>query len=417
MKCSRCGEVCSENQAFCLKCGSPIQVVPDFNLIEAELADSVGKFMDSDDEASKDESVINEEEIDIYGKTRTNIDVKSQSNDEIDSDFVDESDESDDEDDSFSEEDINYIKKVREMKHKAAEQKKKRIIFITIIAAAALVVILLVTLGVRSSLNNYDAHYKKAVEYVSGKDYDKAVNELLAAIDKADTIDEKIEAREALYDVYVAKGNVDNATIASLVKELIDLNPNESKYNEWLLKYVKEIPTSSVKSGSYSDAITIELTADADDIYYTLDGPKPSRNSTKYTAAFTIETEGKTVLKAVSYTDNKASIITEYTYEISFSAVDAPIIEPEGGSYYENTDIYIEVPEGCNVYYTYDGTTPDETSILYEGKVAMLRGNNVFSAIAISQNGTKSKVVSNVYNLNVDANYSYNEAESLLTSP
>ena len=45
MKCSKCGEECRENQAFCLRCGTPIQVVPDFNLIEAELANSVGKLM------------------------------------------------------------------------------------------------------------------------------------------------------------------------------------------------------------------------------------------------------------------------------------------------------------------------------------------------------------------------------------
>jgi len=36
MKCSKCGEECRENQAFCLRCGTPI---------EAELANSVGKLM------------------------------------------------------------------------------------------------------------------------------------------------------------------------------------------------------------------------------------------------------------------------------------------------------------------------------------------------------------------------------------
>ena len=49
MKCSRCGEECKENQAFCLKCGTPIQVVPDFNLIESELASNVGELMDKDE--------------------------------------------------------------------------------------------------------------------------------------------------------------------------------------------------------------------------------------------------------------------------------------------------------------------------------------------------------------------------------
>ena len=33
MKCSRCGADCPENQSFCLKCGSPMHVVPDFNAL------------------------------------------------------------------------------------------------------------------------------------------------------------------------------------------------------------------------------------------------------------------------------------------------------------------------------------------------------------------------------------------------
>ncbi len=414
MKCIRCGAECSENQAFCLKCGSPMHVVPDFNLIEAELADSVGKFMDSDEEAEKDESVI-EEDVDIYGKTK-NINIKEKSEDDLeDLDDLDDFDDSEDsDDDDISEEDLEYIKRVRERKLREEKEKKKKILIISLIAAAAVIVILILALVINGNANSYESHYESAIEYIENKNYDKAEKELLAAIDAAKSVDEKIQAREALYNLYVSEGNVDNSKIVAIVKELIDLNPNEDKYKEWLLKYAKDIPRASVSSGSYDDVITIELSAEADDIYYTLDGSKPNKNATHYTAAFKIETEGKTVLKAISYTDGNASEIVEYTYEISFGSVEAPVISPEGGSYSENTEITVTVPEGCKVYYSYDGSTPDENSLLYEGPVAMLRGNNVFSAVAISHNGTKSKVVSNVYNLSVEANYTYNQAEGVL---
>ena len=46
MKCSKCGEECNENQAFCLKCGTPIQIVPDLNIIEEELANNVGELLE-----------------------------------------------------------------------------------------------------------------------------------------------------------------------------------------------------------------------------------------------------------------------------------------------------------------------------------------------------------------------------------
>ena len=47
MKCSKCGEECNENQAFCLKCGTPIQIVPDLNIIEEELANNVGELLEA----------------------------------------------------------------------------------------------------------------------------------------------------------------------------------------------------------------------------------------------------------------------------------------------------------------------------------------------------------------------------------
>ena len=46
MKCRKCGEECNENQAFCLRCGNPIEVIPDLNIIEEELANNVGELMD-----------------------------------------------------------------------------------------------------------------------------------------------------------------------------------------------------------------------------------------------------------------------------------------------------------------------------------------------------------------------------------
>ena len=48
MKCRKCGAECQDNQVFCNRCGAPIQVVPDFNLLEAELANSIGELMDED---------------------------------------------------------------------------------------------------------------------------------------------------------------------------------------------------------------------------------------------------------------------------------------------------------------------------------------------------------------------------------
>ena len=85
MKCSKCGEICSEKQAVCMKCGNPIQVIPDLNLIEEELANSVLELMDSDEdfEDSKTEDnndngntkVFNRSDDDYLRDTAVNLDI------------------------------------------------------------------------------------------------------------------------------------------------------------------------------------------------------------------------------------------------------------------------------------------------------------------------------------------------------
>ena len=63
MRCSKCGEECRDNQAFCIKCGNPIQVVPDFNLIEAELANNIGELLDEEKNNAEDSEEFVEEEV------------------------------------------------------------------------------------------------------------------------------------------------------------------------------------------------------------------------------------------------------------------------------------------------------------------------------------------------------------------
>ena len=58
MTCNKCGAKCDDNQAFCLKCGSPIQLTADFNLIEKELASNIDELLNeietNDEEISED---------------------------------------------------------------------------------------------------------------------------------------------------------------------------------------------------------------------------------------------------------------------------------------------------------------------------------------------------------------------------
>ena len=61
MKCSKCGAECNDNLAFCLECGNPLQLMADFNLIEKELANSIGAFMDEIEDEDKGSFEVEED--------------------------------------------------------------------------------------------------------------------------------------------------------------------------------------------------------------------------------------------------------------------------------------------------------------------------------------------------------------------
>ena len=61
MKCSKCGAECNDNLAFCLECGNPLQLTADFNLIEQELANSIGAFMDEIENEDKESFEVEED--------------------------------------------------------------------------------------------------------------------------------------------------------------------------------------------------------------------------------------------------------------------------------------------------------------------------------------------------------------------
>jgi hypothetical protein len=86
-------------------------------------------------------------------------------------------------------------------------------------------------------------------------------------------------------------------------------------YAELTADYVAA-PTFSVKEGTYYEAQTVELAqADADAIYYTLDGTEPTAASTKYEAA--IEVAKTTTIKAIAVKGENASEVAEATYTIA----------------------------------------------------------------------------------------------------
>lgn len=422
MKCSKCGEKCRNNQAFCIKCGSPIQVVPDFNLIEAELASSVGKVLNEENNIVEN----NEDELDLIDINKEDID----------------SNKFDDKTKSF---DLHREDEIEEINIDNNKGKKKKIIIGISIAVVILIIAIMATLfALNGNKSNFTSIYDKGIELYQDKSYDLALTELLEAQKLAKTDEQKIKVKEALWKTYIKIGDKDEEII-EVLKELIKLDSKEVSYYEALIilyldndreedanllinsiddqdiydvisVYGVAAPKANIKSGSYDKYITVELTSsNASSIYYTLDDSEPTQLSAKYENPIEIKTVGKTILKAISVSDSgTVSVIVTYDYDIKLAELPSPIVSPESGNYTKNTIITVTGEEGFNIYYTLDGSIPSKNSTRYTTAIDMPRGNNVFKVIAINEEGVASQVVTNIYNLQISAVYTAGEGIDLL---
>jgi hypothetical protein len=158
--------------------------------------------------------------------------------------------------------------------------------------------------------------------------------------------------------------------------------------------------TPSQTTGTYNNDLNITLTTDQNDsigIYYTTDGTDPDNTDTEYTGAITIN--ATTNLKAVSYDGTDYSEIMDETYTM---VVTNPTITQATGTYNNSFTTTITNPTttGSSIYYTTDGSTPDNTDTLYTGAIT-INATQTLKAIAYKTGYTTSGVDSETYTMTV----------------
>ncbi len=127
-------------------------------------------------------------------------------------------------------------------------------------------------------------------------------------------------------------------------------------------------PEFTPPGGYYNTDLTVEITTDTEDavIYYTLDGSEPDESSILYELPIELTLGSDITIKAKGYCDELLPSDTASADYFMTQIIPTPEISPEGGTYYEPLLIEIELPEDIwNIYYTTDGSIPNETSELY----------------------------------------------------
>ena len=407
MKCPKCQAEMKEDHLYCEHCGEEIHIVPDFEPeielnLELTLNDIVREIHEEPQSTQTREIKIlpddNEdfETVQDWDKTEKNISEKNTS---------------------------------RKIRH-----------FFLILLICVLAVTTIVGSAVLLARYRYyslDYQIQKAENYTTLEDYDRALSYYQRALelDPAD-----IELKFALADIYFKRNNKveyeymlrdivsdKDATLEHLesaygkmiaiysarqdyktVNELILSSENESIKSIYQ-SYLAPEPGFALKGGYYNTIMPLKLTTfGTGKIYYTLDGSDPNENSILYTTPILLE-DGQYNIKAVYINEmGIASNVVSESYFVLVDELNAPEISPFSGDF--SIPTFIEVLEDSeNIYYTTDGSIPNEQSAVYTARLPMPIGKSVYKFIRIAD-GKNSEVVERTYKLKLNTDVTPQEA-------
>jgi hypothetical protein len=196
--------------------------------------------------------------------------------------------------------------------------------------------------------------------------------------------------------------NTNTRLMAIAVKDGMDNSGVMSEY--YAIHFFEETvatPEANPEGGYFNETVIVVLscpTEDAD-IFYTIDGTIPNRNSTLYSGEIVITPT--TILKAIAVKDgmNDSEIMTEY-YGIHFfeETVAKPVADSGGVIYFSGTiNVVLSCQtEGADIYYTIDETTPNKDSTLYTGEI-IITSTVMLQAIAVKEGMNDSEIITKYY--------------------
>lgn len=200
------------------------------------------------------------------------------------------------------------------------------------------------------------------------------------------------------------------------INTLLQNCPEESIKQQYA-KYLANMPEFNYLEGSYNEVIPLKILSSGEGhIYYTMNGRNPDQYSEEYTAPIFLET-GDYEITAVFI--NEYGIKSPYAkavYHVDVAPPFAPEINAYSGDFSAPQMIHAEAEEGCDIYYTTDGSEPDALSTLYNGFLPMPLGDSTFKFVAIDENGTTSETTVRNYHLEPATDYSREDAKNVILS-
>jgi tetratricopeptide (TPR) repeat protein len=400
MVCTKCGAELKDTDVFCLKCGEEVQIVPDYNPVEEIVIQNLA--------LAQQNEITSKDTKEVLGDTK-----------------------------KIEQKELTKKEKTSNVHKK--KSKRKSIITVPRLFMVAVMIVILISFLWNKHKNSFEYQYKLAKECMENEDYKGAFEYLNHAL----SVNENdVDARFLLAKAYIGLNEIEDAIAClqetlkldadngKVARQLIELY-SDYNYTDELNAYVTGLsgtklaealgdfylnrPLFSIDGGTYDKYISVEITSENNgDIYYTVDGSKPTTQAIKYSGQIRLR-GGTTQVRAVaidSTGEHSVENIQEYT--VHSTVPDNPVIKPASGLYTTPMPIHITVPENCKVYYTLDGSMPTEQSILYTKALDMPLGKHTLSVIAIDSNGIVSNTIQSNYDLQIEAIFTIDQAYDII---
>jgi hypothetical protein len=174
-----------------------------------------------------------------------------------------------------------------------------------------------------------------------------------------------------------------------------DSDPLEAVYEldpNTVMPPVADPPAGEV---AFESGVILSTATEGAEIYYTTDGNEPDTTKTKYTGAIVID--APMTIKAVAAKEGmKNSFALEAAYTIGDRAAKPAADPPAGELAFETAVTLSTVTEGAEIYYTIDGTAPDETGTKYTAPI-VINASLTVKAIAIMEEMLPSAIMEAAY--------------------
>ena len=371
MICIHCGADIPDGEVVCPRCGTAVQIVPDYNPLEDVLAREVrGSVEGATRQIQTDDirryrrgnvsqnvnatRVLSQNEMSRLREERRNAVRRGQGGAPGQS-LRRNTGEQERIRRSTGEmrrrQDTEELRRDRRQKRLEAAKRKRRNLLIALFCILALIVA-----GIYIAYqNSYTGMVKKGYKALQTRDYAAAERYFDRAIIKDKS---KSEAYTGYAEIYIDQDDLDGAeqvflsaietqpTNVNLYQAAIDFymdteqpakisallkDCEDSKVLASVSDYISVAPDFTPDEGTYSEVQEITLSSSTKgEIYYTLDGSEPTAETgIKYTEPVLLQTEGQIEMKAIVVNGKGIpSVTASKKYNIEFPIEDAPAVTP-----------------------------------------------------------------------------------------